>query len=592
MGLNLLLTACTDVDSSALALAPQSEQLAILHINDHHSNLAPQASMALSFADEVISVEVGGMARVAQAITELRQQHEQVITLHAGDAITGDLYYTLFRGEADAAFMNHICFDAFSLGNHEFDDGDQGLAQFLDYLAAGDCNTPVLAANIKPALGTPLLPSPEQAYLQPYHVLELAGGPIAVIGLDIAVKTKNSSQPLETTEFLDEVVTAQHYIDLLKAQGIGRFILLTHYTYQGDLQLAQALTDVDVIIGGDSHTLLGDYADLQLPTEGPYPTQVRNAAGDLVCVAQAWQYNWVLGELLVEFAGDKVAACQGTPHLLVGDRVIQQGEDVSEQWLPALEKHPLLRITQPEPTAAEMLNFYTEQLRHLTEEVVASVPESLCRNLPHRTPSAGCGELARSDAHQLIAEAFLAQSREAEIAMQNQGGVRADILAGNFSIGHAYQVLPFSNTLVNLQATGAEIHQVMEEALDYALNGGGMGAYPHAAGLRFDVDLSADFGQRVSQIETRVKGTEQWLPLDYEQVYTIVTNSFIALGQDGWHTFAKLSADNRAVDTYINYAEALLRYAQTHRVFTRYTQDDYSTQKFIGLSSSVATAQQ
>ena len=77
-----------------------------------------------------------------------------VLKLHAGDAITGDLYYTQSEGQADAELMNTACFDAFAIGNHEFDGGDAGLVKFIDYLHAGACKTPVLSANIGPAAGS------------------------------------------------------------------------------------------------------------------------------------------------------------------------------------------------------------------------------------------------------------------------------------------------------------------------------------------------------------------------------------------------------------------------------------------------------
>jgi 5'-nucleotidase/UDP-sugar diphosphatase len=73
--------------------------------------------------------------------------------------MTGTLYHTLYNGEADAALMNTVCFDAFELGNHEFDEGDAGLRRFLDHLRSGQCRTTVLAANVEPAIGSPLAPA-------------------------------------------------------------------------------------------------------------------------------------------------------------------------------------------------------------------------------------------------------------------------------------------------------------------------------------------------------------------------------------------------------------------------------------------------
>ena len=94
-----------------------------------------------------------------------------------------------------------------------------------------------------------------------------------------------------------------------------------------------------------------------------------------------------------------------------------------------------------------------------------------------------------SDISNLVAHAFRDMAKASQIAIQNGGGVRIDIGKGDLSIGDAYQLLPFANTLVELDMSGAEIHEVLEDALDLALKpDGSSGAYPYAAGLRWDVD--------------------------------------------------------------------------------------------------------
>jgi hypothetical protein len=132
---------------AACAATPESPRtdggsLTILHINDHHSHLAGQsfafdvAGLELESGAQSVTVEYGGMPRLTTLFAERGRAHENVLKLHAGDAITGTLYYTGFEGEADAAMMGGICFDAFAIGNHEFDHGDQGLAGFLAALDA------------------------------------------------------------------------------------------------------------------------------------------------------------------------------------------------------------------------------------------------------------------------------------------------------------------------------------------------------------------------------------------------------------------------------------------------------------------------
>ena len=110
--------------------------ITLLHINDHHSHLDPETlPLQLETAPgtrERILVSMGGFARMASAMKELAARAPNPIKIHAGDAVTGDLYYNLTQGKADADLMNVVCFDAFTLGNHEFDNGDAGLKVFLD----------------------------------------------------------------------------------------------------------------------------------------------------------------------------------------------------------------------------------------------------------------------------------------------------------------------------------------------------------------------------------------------------------------------------------------------------------------------------
>ena len=126
----------------------------ILHINDHHSHLQSD-SADINVGGDSTRVELGGFSRVVAKMDELEGGYADgtnVARVHAGDAITGTIFFSLFDGEADAAMMNQACFDVFALGNHEFDSGDEGLKTFLDFLDddADDCTTEVLAANVVP----------------------------------------------------------------------------------------------------------------------------------------------------------------------------------------------------------------------------------------------------------------------------------------------------------------------------------------------------------------------------------------------------------------------------------------------------------
>jgi len=358
----------------------------IAHINDHHANLSPLSS-SMTFNGKSTTVELGGFARVKSAFDQVASK-PNLLKLHAGDAFSGTLYFTLFKGQADAAMMNTVCFDAMAVGNHEFDEGDQRLKEFITALQASSCKTPVLSANVIPQIGTPLAPTKSDDFIKPYTIKDFGGQKVGIVGLTIKDKTQGSSSPLPTTKFEDEAVAAQKAIDALKAQGVQRIVLLTHFTYSGDKNLAAKLTDVDVIVGGDSHTLLGDFKAYGIEASGAYPTMAKNKDGDNVCIVQAWEYTKAMGELTVNFnAKQSVDSCSGKEHLLLGETFKRKGADGKVYTLSGAEldevkaviaKDAQLWSLKPNASAETVLKTYSDKVDALKKEVVGTAAELLC----------------------------------------------------------------------------------------------------------------------------------------------------------------------------------------------------------------------
>jgi 5'-nucleotidase / UDP-sugar diphosphatase len=602
----LWLAACSAPDVQGPA-ADEAEPytLTILHINDHHSHLEPRkldfdvSGLALEAGPEDgrLPVAYGGFPLLTTLIEARAAAGDPVLTLHAGDAITGTLYYTLFEGAADAAMMNRICFDAFALGNHEFDHGDAGLAQFLDFLSGGDCETAVLGANVVPHDASPLV-----GRLQPSAVFERGGRRIGVIGLVIAEKTRISSSPDPDTRFLDEAETAQSEIDRLRASGVEQIILLTHLQYANDLTLARALTGVDVIVGGDSHTLLGDrdvLAPLGFTPEGPYPTMETNADGDPACVVHAFDNAQALGELRVSFdEAGRVIACSGAPMFPAAASGYMYTQDEAQTALSeadaalvraALEDHPALHPVEADAESETQLATFTAQLADLRTTVIGEAAQTLCMvRLPgegRAEPLCSREETYAQGAHisALVAQAFLEREGSADIAIQNAGGVRISLPAGPVTIADAFTVLPFANTLHVLTLSGAEIIETLEEAVAASASGGG--AYPYAAGLRFAVDLSAEPGARISAVEVNSRLAGEWTPINPNAEYKVVTNSFTAGGGDGYSVFARASAEGRVTDTFAEYAQSFVNHvrarAESGEPLVRPDAGMMSTQRFI-----------
>ncbi|MCO7224292.1 bifunctional UDP-sugar hydrolase/5'-nucleotidase [Pleionea sp. CnH1-48] len=586
--------------------------LTILHMNDHHSHLAADdfdfdtSTLSLNAKDandaaiNEVEVTYGGFPMMVSLFDTLASQSKNVLKIHAGDAITGTLYYTLFKGAADAAMMNQICFDVFALGNHEFDGGDLQLANFIDSLNASACNTPTIAANVVPGATSALA----SGYIKPFVIKEVDGEKVGIIGIDIAGKTMNSSNPDNGTQFLDEITTAQNNIDLLREGGVNKIILVTHYQYENDLAMAAALDGVDVIVGGDSHSLLGGstFTELGFNTVGDYPTVVTDSKGKTVCVVQAWEYAHVMGKLEVSFdAKGDVTSCGGHPYIPVSDRFVYEHADGDKRELGSddqflvtqkLTAYDEVVVTTPDATTAAMLSEYDAQVSVLEQSVIGSVNQDLCLE---RFPGQGRSTLCDvsntyatgSDISNIVAKAFLTITPTADIAIQNGGGVRTDIGAGDFTIGDAYTLLPFSNTLVTLEMTGQQIINVLEEALANTLdNNGSSGSYPYASGLRYHVDASQAKGSRISQVEVNPRVAGNWTAIDINTTYTVVTNSFIASGRDGYLTFAVPFEAGNYEDTFTEYAQAFVDYVESLTKqglgIDKLPAAEYSTQNYIG----------
>lgn len=554
-----------------------SFELTILHINDHHSALEAR-SRALQLdagggAPASVTVDAAGFPRVKAAIDQLAAGQPHVLKLHAGDAITGTLYFNRAGadGEADAALMNTVCFDAFTLGNHEFDKGDSGLKGFLDFLRTEDCATPVLSANVVFGADSALHPSRAPGYVQPSTVLERGGQKIGVVGLTIAGKTKASSSPDPDTTFEDETAAAQREIDALRGQGVDKIVVMSHIGYAYDRQVAAGLSGVDVVVGGDSHTLLGPdaLADYGVGSPaGAYPTLLQDKDGKRVCLVQAWEYSQVVGELKITFdANGDVTDCAGTPHVLIGDDFTVDGSAASgsqrEAILADVAASGFLRVVAPDAGASAVLQPFKDRIEVFNRTVVATAVEEICsRRVPggpgtidHSRSSASCNALGSvdvrgGDIQQLAAQAYLeighARYGGADISLQSGGGARVPLLPGAVTAAQVIEVLPFGNMLFRLDITGAEVKAMLEDGMEAVYGpGGSTGPYPYTGGLRFDVDATRAMGARVSGIEVRDAATGAWQPLDTARTYRLFVLSFNATGGDGYTTLAAVPAERR-----------------------------------------------
>lgn len=541
-------------------------ELTILHINDHHSHLDPEP-LELSSNGKTYEIEAGGMAPIASLIKTLKLRSKNPLVLHAGDAMSGTLYFTLFKGQADVELMNEIGFDAFTLGNHEFDEGDEVLVRFID-----KAKFPIITANVEALKGSTLYDK-----WKPYIIKEIDGQKVGIIGLETAQKTSASSRPSSAVSFYDEIFRAQRYADELRSKGVERIILLSHFGYENDQRLAQKVKGIDVIIDGDSHSLLGDFSTVGLASAGKYPTIIHSKNGNKVCIAQAWEYSKVLGELHVIFddKGD-VASCSGKAHLISGENIYLKDTGGHKKQIDkknlyalqgALKNNASLDIVKDDEKVAKKLAVYRDQIKSKSAEVIGMIGEDLRHiRVPGKTYEGIAGKdlPLGSELAPIIAASFYQASLRADACIQNAGGVRSGLHAGEITIGGVYGLLPFSNTLVEVDLTGVEVKQTLEDALiNFYDNYGSDGSFPYAYALRYDIDMSRPKNDRVYNLEIKDRRSGKWIPLDMSKRYVIVVNSYISEGRDGYTTLQEVQQERgKGVDTYLDYAMSFAKYVQ------------------------------
>lgn len=167
----------------------------------------------------------------------------------------------------------------------------------------------------------------------------------------------------------------------------------------------------------------------------------------------------------------------------------------------------------------------------------------------------------------LVADAMLDRVKEqgVQIAIQNGGGLRASIEAGDVTMGDVFTVLPFQNSLATFQLTGAGILEALENGVSQVEDGAGR--FPQVAGLRYSWDATADPGSRIVDVEIDLNGT--WTPLDPEATYGVVSNDYMRGGGDGYAVFANDAME--AYDFGPGLEQVVADYISANSPYTPYT---------------------
>lgn len=514
----LLLGAAALMLSTAAAQADY--KLTILHTNDFHARFEPisKYDSGCSAEDNTEGKCFGGSARLVTAVKDARARSDNSILVDGGDQFQGTLFYTYYKGMMAAEFMNKLGYDAMTVGNHEFDDGPEVLAGFMDAVSF-----PVLMSNADVS-GEPQL----AGKLAKSTIIEQNGEKLGLIGLT-PQDTDELASPGKNVIFTDPADAVAGEIAKLKEMGINKFIVLSHSGFEVDKRVAAAVPEIDVIVGGHSNTFLSNTSDR---AEGPYPTMVGTTA-----IVSAYAYGKFLGEMNITFDD------AGVITEAIGEPLIMDG-NVAED---AASVARIAELAKP--------------LEEIRQKIVANSAASI----------EGDRKICRAqecEMGNLVADAMLERVRDQgiSIAIQNSGGVRASIDAGEVTMGEVLTVLPFQNTLSTFQIKGSDVVAALENGVSQHEEGAGR--FPQVAGLKFAFDISKPAGERVSNVMVvAADGSASAIGLD--EVYGAVSNNYVRGGGDGYTTLETGSMD--AYDFGPDLADVVAEYLAENAPYTPYT---------------------
>jgi 5'-nucleotidase / UDP-sugar diphosphatase len=408
----------------------------------------------------------GGMAYIAKMVAEEREKNpEGTLLLSAGDMFQGTPISNLFRGKPVIETMNRTGFDAMTLGNHEF---DWGMETFQNLRKASVF--PFLSANIIDDKGA-LLPG-----VKPYAIFQKKGLKIAVIGITTP-ETHYTTKPGNIKGY--RVIAAGKVlpalIEKVKKEGAGLIIVLSHMGLDDDREMASLVSGIDLIVGGHSHT------EVKTPV----------VVGATIIVQAG--YN-----------GQKLGVMKITA-------------DTDTKKIVRYSERRILRKVKAGPHdaydtfVAGIIKKYDDQIRGEFSRVVGETLVDL-RKRPFE-----------SNLGNLVCDA-MRKAAGSEIAIQNNGGIRTTIPKGKITLEQVYMLLPFDNTLMTMDLTGAQIADILE----YNAKTEGM---LQVSGLKVVYDLAAAEGSRVKELAIGGR------PADRSRIYRVTTNDFLAAGGDRFGIF-------------------------------------------------------
>jgi len=466
--------------------------LVVLHTNDTHGH-------PLKFF-HYPAPDVGGLPARATAIKRIREQNRNVLVLDGGDLNTGMSESNLFKARPDLEGYNYIGYDALVLGNHEFDNPIGVLREQMEL-----ANFPFISANVRIRGGEYLA--------QSFIIKEFDGFKVAIFGLTTKeTEVIGNPQNIGNLVFEDEIEVAKDLVPKLRTKAdlvIGLVHLGIYDSYsKGSKRLAREISGIDLIVDGHSHT------ELDSPIVVTHPLTGHNTP-----IVQAWKWGLILGRVDL-FVRNKRVIDYRFKAIPINLKEVAKKPDGVKTYYFIGEKIP------EDLTLLELLEPYAAKAESVLSKVIGRAEATFFYD--------GVRE-EENPLGNLVADSMLWHTEYlgADFALQNGGGIRADLPEGRVTERMIYETLPFDSTVVVLTLDGKSVQSLFEYM---ATISSGQGAFPQVSeGVSMIIDTS---GKQCTQVMINGK------PLDTSRTYKIATNSYLAAGGDGYRILLK------AIDAY------------------------------------------
>lgn len=526
LSLTMILGLSVYAPASTVEAADMSGKLVVIHTNDMHGRFEMDTD--------------GGVLGIS-SVAALKGYYEKlganVLLLDAGDFSQGTNLVNYYKGLNSIYFMNAAGYDAVSLGNHEFDFGLDSLKAMTD---AADFS--ILDANIiSKETGLP--------YLDDNEIFYFDGMKVGVFGLDTPeTQTKASPKNVKEVTFLDGAdlyACAQAQVDFLEAQDCDYIICIGHLGQDAESEgkrsfdVLNAVDGIDLFVDGHSHTQLPegmDYNGTKVVSTGEYLSNI----------------------------GVVVYDGKNTKATLVNDLYHVGGCPSMDEFVESFDK-----IVDDAYAGT-----FATSLNQLNGERSPGV----------RTQETNLGDFS-TDAYKYTAETYVAENgldMTIDAAVQNGGGIRATIEAGDISMDTLYKVFPYGNTISIATVSGAELLEALEASCANCPEA--LGGFPQVSGIEFTLDTSVPYEQGEqypdstyyapanpgSRVTIETVGGKKF---DINATYNIAVNNFMADGGDTYYVFTKAS---KVIDTGVVDAEGLISYVNS---LNGIIGDEYATPK-------------